>query len=180
MADRNFYFEQDGWARDSKTGAWAKGPKNLTLYTNKNGYLWTPLDEPDDFSWPIATDAPVPGSYNYQLRHPTRYNWRSDVEAWARYLVNNYNVWCNTYYDHPETYWRDETSIDVWGPAGRNDPIDSSLGQTIFDKLFYYEGLPHIDWIIWNAWIWTRAGGWSRFGTDNFTWHYDHIHITYV
>lgn len=132
------------------------------------------------FKWPVANAAPVAG--NYQQRHPTRYTWRSDVEGWARYLVQNYDVWCNTYWDHPENYWRDEDSFDVWGPGGRNDPLDWSVGDTVFNKLFNAKGAPYIEWIIWRRRIYGKWNGWKGqpFGTNAFEWHDDHIHCTYL
>jgi hypothetical protein len=147
------------------------------------------------WSWPVAGDPPIPDSFIYQERHPTRYFWRPNVEEWARWLVNHFNVWCNTYYEHPEGYgfneastdpdgtvWYNEnTSMDVWGPQGRNDPLGLTVGQQIFDILFNYQDPPNINWIIWQATIYGAWNGWAGepFGSDNFTWHMDHIHVTY-
>jgi len=131
-------------------------------------------------TWPVANVDPWPISHSYVERHPTRYTWRPDVEEWAGYLIDNYNCWVNTYYDHPEGYWRTETSFDVWGSDGRGYPLDPTLGDEIYDLLFNYEGLPNIDWIIWKRHIWTNAAGYRYpFGSDPFTWHDDHIHVTY-
>lgn len=174
---------ESGWIVDEDTGAYSRIPgavEGLELRTNKSGWLYDPNVKTFKAPgiWPEANDPPVAGYY--QDRHPTRYTWREDVESWARYLVDNYDCWVNTYYDHPEGYWRTETSIDVWGPAGRNDPLAVALGDEIWSLLFYYEGKPDIDWIIWRAQIWTRGGGFQPFGTDDFSWHYDHIHVTYL
>lgn len=134
------------------------------------------------WSWPVANKPPVPDSSYYQQRHPTRYTWRPDVEAWARWLVDNYDVWCNTYYDHPEGYWRTKDSIDIWGSGGRNDPIHRDVGEDVFSVLWNDPGLPNIDWIIWQRVIY---GGWNYwhgepFGDGTaFTNHEDHIHVTY-
>jgi hypothetical protein len=145
--------------------------------------------------WPVANDDPIPGSWNYQERHPTRYFWRPDVEEWAAYLVDNYSVWCNTYWEHPEgwgweiasvdpdgtTWYNENTSLDVWGPAGRNDYLDPNVGDTIFNLLFHYKGKPDINWIIYKRVLYSAANGWNGigFGTDDFSWHDDHIHVTY-
>lgn len=180
---RQLQTNTDGWVYDPLTSVWIKVDPNRQYATDADGWLYRVVDsepeQPDVWEWPVADDQPL-GIGSYQDRHPTRYTWRADVEQWARYLVDNYNVWCNTYYDHPEGYWRTEDSIDVWGPQGRNDPIDPAVGQQVFDLLFNDPGQPDIDWIIWQRWIWTRAGGWAPFGSEPFTWHDDHIHITYV
>ena len=148
------------------------------------------------WSWPEAQADPIPDSAIYQYRHPIRYVWRPNIEVWSRWLVDTFPwaAWCNTYYEHPEgwgfevastdpdgTVWYNEnTSFDVWGPQGRNDPIGTTVGQQIFDILFNDPNPPNINWIIWQRWMWTRAGGWSPFGTDPFSWHEDHIHVTYL
>ena len=130
--------------------------------------------------WPVAA-VPPRASGSYQDRHPTRYTWRPDVEEWARHLVDTYDCWVNTYVDHPEGFGRTPDSFDVWGPKGRNDPLDGTLGDTICDLLFNAEGKPDIDWIIYKKKWWTRASGvWRPFGENPFTWHDDHIHVTYL
>lgn len=133
------------------------------------------------FRWPVANISPRPNSTSYQERHPTRYTFRSDVGEWAKYLVQNYNVWVNTYWDHPETFWRDSDSFDVWGPAGRNDPLNQNVGDIIFNELFYDEGLPNIEWIIWRRVLYSAANNWNGipWGSNSFEWHDDHIHVTY-
>lgn len=145
--------------------------------------------------WPVANDPPV-ASPVYQLRHPTRYVWRPDVEKIARRLIDTFNVWCNTYYEHPEgrgfevastgpdgKVWRIEnTSLDVWGPQGRNDPVGSTVGQQIFELLLNDPEKPDIRWIIWQARQYGAWNGWQGepFGTNPFSWHNDHIHVTYL
>jgi hypothetical protein len=155
------------------------------------------------WAWPEAWDPPILDSPIYQDRHPTRYVWRPDVESWARWLVDEFpeEVWCNTYYEHPgsgvigvpgrgfeiasiddDTVWYImHTSIDVWDYQGRNYAIDPSLGQWIFRILMDYPYPPDIRWIIWRT---RQYGAWNDwqgepFGWDDFTWHYDHIHVTY-
>jgi len=87
--------------------------------------------------------------------------------------VDTFNVWCNSYYDHPPgrglevastdpdgTVWYIEnTSIDVWGPQGRFDPIDRTVGQQVFDTLWLEPNPPNIHWIIWQG---TQYGEWNN------------------
>jgi hypothetical protein len=182
----NIGFDSSGWCLDLETGVYLKSDRtDATLYTNANGWLWgdpqkTPVKR---WEWPVANTAPKPNSGWYSERHPTRYTWRSDVEAWARYLVDNFDCWVCTYLNHPPGWWRDETSLDVWGPAHRGDPLDATLGDEIFDLLFNYSGKPDIDWTLRNGWIWTRSGGWSWYSNDDApdsdAGHFLHIHVTY-
>jgi predicted chitinase len=143
------------------------------------------VNEAARWSWPWA-NVPPRASGSYQDRHPTRYTWRPEVEKWARYLVNNYDCWVNTYYDHPEHYWRTDDSIDVWGPKGRNHPLNPNLGDRIRNLLFHDKGKPDIDWIIYKRQWWThRSGVWRDYpppgvASNSFTWHNDHIHVTYL
>lgn len=164
------------WGYDLQTGAWIRSDANLALLTDSRGWLAKVGEEA--FAWPEANE-PVVWNRGWIGRHPTRYTWREDIEGWARYLVKNFNVWCNTYVDHPEGWGRDTTSIDVWGPAGRGNPIDPVVGQAVFDLLFNDPGLPNIDWTIWEGWIWTANGGWKWFVDDGTGLHYDHIHFTW-
>lgn len=166
---------------------WLHYDPNLELKTNKDGWLFLEQEnvanqETSDWEWPVGTTPPDPSSWYYEERHPIRWTWRADVEAWARYLVNNYDVSCNTYYDHPEGYWRTEDSIDVWGPGGRDDPIDYATGQAVFEEVMGDPGKPDIDWIIWQRTIYGAWNGWNGepFGDGStFTNHEDHVHITY-
>jgi hypothetical protein len=125
------------------------------------------------------------GDGSYIDLHPTRYNWRPDVEELARYLVDNYDVWCNTYVDHPPGWSADERSIDVWGPGGRGHAIDPAVGQAVFNYVFDNPNPPSIHWTIWWGWMWSRAGLWEPAPegpaidpTD--PGYYRHIHYTFV
>jgi len=122
--------------------------------------------------------------------------WRPDIEKVARWLVDNFNVSCNTYYEHPEgrgfevastdpdgTVWHIEnTSLDVWGPAGRNAPIGPTVGWQIFNILMNDPNPPNIRWIIWQR---NQYGEWNSWQGepfepgDEFMAHEDHIHVTY-
>jgi hypothetical protein len=149
-----------------------------------------PEPKPDTFQWPVANDAPDPNSDWYVERCPTRYTWaqggRTDIEAWAIWLIKNFDVWVNTYHHHPESVWwdkgvsREYDSFDVWGKKGRGDPLPAHIGKQIFPIIFNDPNPPNIEWIIYNATMygWWNWGG-EGFGEDPFSWHYDHIHVTY-
>jgi hypothetical protein len=137
---------------------------------------------------------PKPSSPIYQERHPTRYEWREDVEQLVRRLYRVFSgpggphIHINTYHRHPagpsgyyDTIWcRDTAAFDVWGPDGRIDEIGFERGQRVFDYVFYDPRPPWIDWCIWRRWMWVRGSGWERFGTDPFSFHDDHIHFTFT
>ena len=149
-----------------------------------------------DQPWADAWAEPDPASPFYQVRCPTRYEWRPDIEAWPLWLVDNFNVSCNTYYNHPEhrgfevastdddgTVWYImNTSYDVWGPQGRNDPLGSTVGWQIFHQLMDDPNPPNIRWIIYFG---QQYGAWNNWegeffaAPDTFMYHGDHIHVTY-
>jgi predicted ester cyclase len=134
--------------------------------------------------------APKPNSPYYMERHPTRYQWRDDIEELIRRTYREFggpkNIHINTYLCHPESrdpYFacRDTVSFDIWGPAGRNDPIVPSRGNDIFWRLFNDLEKPDILWCIWNKqWWWRKNDFFEPYGDDDFTWHKDHIHVTYM
>ena len=180
----NLVPNEDGWLADPEAGRWARARDlpNAIIRTDNNGWLWVPKQPQDDFAWPVADDPPREG--DYVARHPTRYNWlpeRPDVEGWARWLVRNRKCWVNTYHDHPVGFGRDKNSIDVWSPKGRGHAIDPNLGQEIFGLLLNDPNPPDIEWIIWRRRIYSAANNWlgAPWGEDPFTWHDDHIHVTY-
>jgi hypothetical protein len=134
------------WLCDEKGNfAKAEGP----VLADANGWLYTTSDAAK-WSWPVANEEPVIGSADYLLAHPTRYEWRDDVEKIARRLVDTYSVSCNTYYQHPPGWNRDDTSIDVWGPAGRAT-LDLAIGNQVHELIFNDPNPPDIDWIIWQG-----------------------------
>src|SRR5215216_5779997 len=113
-----------------------------------------PIEEKEEpmangWEWPYAWDDVVFDG-TYVGAHPTRYNWRPDVEQVARYLVDNYDVWCNTYYEHPPGYGNDvastdddgsvwyvsNVSLDIWNSQGRGFDVDPAVGQAAFDAIF--------------------------------------------
>ena len=94
-------------------------------------------------------------------------NWRSDVRALVEYIESwwwwsydtqswTYTV-ANTYDDHPIVWpwlspWDlDYVSVDFWGPGGRGDTIDYSLGNRII-RFIWYETGPYPPWIRYYIW----------------------------
>lgn len=134
---------------------------------------------------------PNPGSRVYMERHPTRYRWREDIADLIREVYREFGpdkIHINTYHEHPgreiapNAFGRDTTSFDVWDVKGRTEPINPELGEEIKRWLYRKEGEPNIDWIIWNKHWWNTSfpvNQWRRFGEDQFSWHTDHIHVTY-
>lgn len=216
-------YNEQGWAYDTASGLYVKSnTADLAHNTNKDGWLWAKVETVQQtaaetvqtvaetvqtvaptWSWPEAWDDPIPDSGSYWLRHPTRYVWRPDVEAWARWLVDNYNVWCNSYYEHPGsgqtgvpgrgfevastdddgTVWYIEnTSLDVWGLPDRGNPLGLTVGWQIFRYLMDYPDPPNIRWIIWQETQYGAWNGWQGepFGVgDPIMAHWDHIHVTF-
>ena len=131
--------------------------------------------------------------FNYIAVHPTRYEWREDVEGVIRRLYRQFgsdNIKINTYVQHPGDeggrFARDTTSFDVWGPGGRMGEAKQGfflppvLGEQIYDFLFDDPNPPDIDWIIYQREMWTHAKRRKEpFGFDAFSFHEDHIHVTY-
>jgi hypothetical protein len=133
------------------------------------------------------------GTGSYIDIHPTRYTWREDVERVIRRVYRQFgsdNIKINTYVEHPGdeggVFARDTAAFDVWGPGGTEAAdstffLDSVIGGQIFRFLFDDPNPPDIDWIIYQGEIFTRATFEFRpFGFDDFTFHNDHIHVTYT
>jgi lysozyme len=192
------YGRIDGYSRDVDLNAYRGTYEQLVNYTQpkEGGTQPVPPAKPQpQRDWPIGVPGPPkepqppPRQGNYQQRHPTRYDWREDVESVVYRLFRNFrNISINTYVDHPATEFagpiyggRTRTSFDVWGIKGRNDPLNPLLGTAIMTYLFRDPKPPMIDWIIWQQRMWTRSTGrWVPYGSDPFTWHNDHIHVTYM
>jgi hypothetical protein len=67
------------------------------------------------------------------------------------------------------------------GEARQDFFLPPVLGRRIFDFLFEDPNPPDIDWIIYEREMWTRARGRKQpFGFNDFTFHDDHIHVTYL
>ena len=128
--------------------------------------------------------APRPG--NYQDRHPTRYFWETPVEGVVRKLYREFgrnHIHVSTYVEHPEGWGWDTTSFDVWGPKGRNDPIDPDVGQAVVESVVNDPFPPWIEWYIWRERIYTRTSGYrpEHFGDGTvFTMHRDHPHFSFA
>ena len=135
----------------------------------------------------FVPQRPIAGSFSYVQRHPTRYEWRGDVEDYIRKIYRRYGgpegIHINTYVCHPEARkpsiaCRDTVSYDIWGPEGRGDSIGHDKGQKIYRWLVDDNGPPSIAWIIWNRHILIPPGRSHPYGSDPFSWHEDHIHLT--
>lgn len=134
--------------------------------------------------WPDASLEPMFGG-TYIDAHPTRYNWRGDVEQLARSWVEYFgigNCWANTYVNHPPNWWRDHTSIDFWG-EDRGSPIAFERGQEIVNYIFNDPNAPWIEWIIWQGYWWVDDGmGWRiypDFDLASDAQHLNHVHVTF-
>jgi hypothetical protein len=136
----------------------------------------------------VPLDPNFDDPFDYVAVHPTRYEWRDDVEEVIRRLYRTFgkdNIHVNTYVEHPgdeNGRWaRDTAAFDVWGAGGRGSFLDQVLGDEVYHFLFDPLPPPDIDWIIYKRRMWTRATFSSRpFGFNDFTFHDDHIHVTYT
>ncbi len=189
-------YDKQGWAYDTASRLYVRSnTADLDHKTNKDGWLWADVATAGEtvataaiatstWSWPEAWDPPgYTGDGSYVDMHPERYNWRSDVEEVARYLVDNYGVWCNTYVDHPPGWGLDNVSMDVWSSGGRGYNIDPSVGQAVFDDIFNNGKEPWIWWVIWWNEMWSMGGGWEASPpgpADSDPGHTGHVHITFV
>ena len=147
---------------------------------------WTPGGHDSLVPPGFDSKAPIPDSPDYVKRHPTRYRWRKHVKLLIRKVYREMSgpdeIHINTYLDHPEGLHRTLTSFDVWGPGGRGDPIGFAKGERVGEIVFNDEGLPIIEWAIWQRKIRRRADGYKPhpFGNDKFTFHDDHLHFTFL
>lgn len=184
-----------GWLTDEQTGRWVRSSRLVgkTIQADDEGWLYTATSEPVEeaaevWAWPEAWE-PVGyiGDGSYIDLHPTRYNWRADVEEVARYLVDTYGIWANTYVGHPPPelvggVYYDTVSLDGWDYSGRGNPISYELGNTAFYDIFNNGEPPWIRWCIWQGWIWDDWSGWQKYWDYDF-WsdgqHVNHFHITF-
>jgi hypothetical protein len=132
----------------------------------------------------FAKKQPIPSSPNYELRNPTRYEFRTDVEQIVRNLYKEFgkdNISINTYVNHPEVAPRPNVSFDVWGPKGRDDPLPWGLGDQVFWHIFNDPDPSWtIEWCIWRRLIRSKLSGYvpQPYGNRPFEFHDDHIHET--
>lgn len=124
------------------------------------------------------------GSGPYVDRHPTNFDWRWDVKAKVdKYLSEFPHVYANTYWHHPPPPHapRDRDSVDFWDCNGRGYAIDPATGDRLFDRIMRDNASPAVEWIIWRRKLYAAWNGWrgEPFGTDSFSWHDDHIHVTF-
>lgn len=194
-----------GWATDKKTDLYLAAPgydtekfETVGSFLRYSGTL-TPEPEvepepepeiiiPSKWRWPRATAQPGDlGDGSYLDLHPTRYEtvWREDIEELARWVWDEYGLWCNTYIDHPPGFGGiyDSVSMDIWGPAGRGDGSQADWVNSAFYHIFNNGLPPWIRWCIRDGWIWIDDGyGWREYWDTN-PWsdgvHRQHGHITF-
>jgi len=110
---------------------------------------------------------PRPGDYVDQ--HPTRYDWREDIEELIRLIYRQFagpdEQEMNTYVNHPpnengRSIWlgfdTQRLSLDVWGPSGRGDPLPLERHRDIYRFLFNLDGAPDWWWAISLGAMWQR------------------------
>ena len=113
--------------------------------------------------------APRPG--NYVDQHPTRYDWREDIEELIRLIYRRFGgpdeQEMNTYVNHPpnpkengRSIWlgfdTQHLSLDVWGPRGRGDALPLERHRDIYRFLFNLDGAPDWWWAISRGDMWQR------------------------
>lgn len=177
----------DGFSRGVDVNAFQGTPEQLNrLARGGNPPAPDPIEPGKDDGWlgpPKAKILPVVPGGTWLQQHPTRYTWRPYVRNYVDRLFTFYKgISINTYVDHPTGYRRDTTSLDVWDAKGRGYPLNPELGDAIFHYLLHDPTPPLVDWIIWKRRIYTRANGLRGvpFGNDPFSWHDDHIHVTFL
>jgi hypothetical protein len=117
----------------------------------------------------FAPKAPGPG--NYVDQHPTRYDWREDIEELIRLIYRRFGgpdeQEMNTYVNHPpnpdengQSIWlgfeTQHLSLDVWGPRGRGDLLPLERHRNIYRFLFNLDGAPDWWWAISLGAMWQR------------------------
>jgi len=113
--------------------------------------------------------APRPG--NYVDQHPTRYDWREDIEELIRLIYRRFGgpdqQEMNTYVNHPpnpdknsRSIWlgfdTQSLSLDVWGPTGRGEALPLERHRDIYKFLFNLDGAPDWWWAISRGEMWVR------------------------
>jgi hypothetical protein len=109
----------------------------------------------------------------------TLYTWDSDVERVVQRLHSRYSaISVNTYTCHPFCGW-ERRSLDVWGAAGRGQPLSTTFSKQILAFLFNMPGEPLIRHYILDHVIWTSFGGYGVWPRDDHTGLLRHVHVTY-
>jgi hypothetical protein len=112
---------------------------------------------------PPGFEPKAPRQGNYVDKHPTRYDWREDIEELIRLIYRRFGgpdqLEMNTYVNHPpnkdekgQSKWlgfeTQHLSLDVWGPRGRGDELPLELHRDIYNFLFNLDGAPDWWWAI--------------------------------
>lgn len=186
--------DSDTWLRTA-SGSYIQGEgmSDHDLQANLSGWLWDrtawEAKAEDDRFWPVADTPPDPNSYSYVDQHPTRYIWVASVEKVARDLVNNFPVWCNTYYGHPppelvDDVWYDSVSIDVWNPGGRGDWLDTDVHMQVRNHVLNDQNPPWLAWMCSFYEIWEPGTDWRWYSNDTDPAtdyaHVYHLHMTFA
>jgi hypothetical protein len=110
----------------------------------------------------------------------TLYTWDRDVERIVQRVLSRFSaVTVNTYECHPFCGW-ERRSLDVWGPAGRGDPIGRDLSLSVLQFLWDLPGEPLIRHYILGHKIWVRGVGAYRWPADDHIGSLRHLHVTYM
>jgi hypothetical protein len=117
----------------------------------------------------------------------TRHHWDPDVHRVVQRVFNRFSsVSCNTYDCHPfcgppgdRGAWQ-RRSIDIWGPAGRGDPLDPHLSELALDFLIELPGKPLIRHWILDHTLWVRGVGYLPWPANDHTGLLRHVHVTYL
>jgi hypothetical protein len=115
-------------------------------------------------------------------RHYTHYKVSRNVLRAAEDIVGRFKCSWNTYYDHPEGYFLDSTSVDYWHPRGRGVPLAENTGDAIVAWVLGQRMYHEVRWIIWWGWIWMPTTGWMPYtGWQGMHKGLDaHVHVTYA
>lgn len=116
----------------------------------------------------------------------TSHSWDDDIRRVVGRLSKRFPLLTHNTYDcHPfcgppgnRQGWA-RRSVDVWGPAGRGDPLQPHLSELVLDFLFEMPGAPYIRHYILGHVLWTSYGGYSTWPADDHSGNLRHVHVTY-
>jgi hypothetical protein len=117
----------------------------------------------------------------------TSHTWDRDVHRMVRRVLIAFpSLTANTYDCHPfcgpagnRQGWA-RRSVDVWGPAGRGDPLSEQLAWDVQRFLFDAPLGPPIRHQIVDHSFWLRGAGWLTWSRDDHTGALRHVHTTYL
>lgn len=110
----------------------------------------------------------------------TLYEWDSDVQRVVQRLLTRFSgITVNTYVCHPYCGW-ERRSLDVWGPAGRGDPLPRDLSRRSLHFLLNLPGKPLIRHYILEHTLWVRGVGDLEWKANDHSGALRHLHVTYL